>query len=84
MSRNPSSLPIILDEHTHDLQQAHLLAQVALAVASIGSFVSIKSLSNVVSCVAGRALGAKTVKREQTDMHKYIGRMGERNFCRKY
>jgi hypothetical protein len=29
-------------------------------------------------------LGAKTIKRERTDMHKYIGRMGERKFCRKY
>ena len=67
------------DEHEFELYQSSLISQVSAAVVSIANFFYLND-----SNYAGRLSGAATIKRTRLDMEEYIGRLDDRNFCRKY
>ena len=70
-------------ETDHDIQQAHVLAQLSSAIGTIASM-QMNGMGGGESSHTGRQTGAQTIKRVRKDMDEYLGSMDGRLFRRKY
>lgn len=70
-------------ETEHDIQQAHVLAQLSSAIGTIASM-QMNGMGDGESSHTGRQTGAQTIKRVRKDMDEYLGSMDVRLFRRKY